>query len=91
MATETSKYVPYVSSPFTYKRGVDKCKEGLATAYDMNSGHCYPIYGLAITIGPKAASWQGLFEVCNLNWHMMDTRTAVVTNVQLPGGILAKA
>ena len=76
-------------SPVTYGFGVDKCGEGAATAYDMNSGACYAIYGVAITIAPTAASWQGLFEVCNFNWHMMDTRTATVTVAQLPGPVLA--
>jgi hypothetical protein len=79
------KYVGDVHSGPTYAPGSDKCGEGAATAYDMNSIMCYPIYGLAITVGPRAASWQGLFEVCNLNWHMSDTRMAVTTLTQLPG------
>jgi hypothetical protein len=80
----SGKYVSGESGR-TYSPGVDKCGEGAATAYDMNSMICYPIYGVAITIGPKSASWQGLFEVCNMNWHMMDTRTAVATLTQLSG------
>ena len=76
----------YVSgfSPGTFPYGVDKCGEGKATAYDMNSMACYAIYGVAITINSLRASWHAGFEVCNFNWHMMDTRPAVTTLVNLP-------
>jgi hypothetical protein len=78
-----------IQSPVTYGYGIDNCGEGQAVAWDHNSQACYAIYGVAITISKNAASWQGGFEVCNFNWHMMDTRSATVTVAQLPGPILA--
>jgi len=87
----SSKHIKGTMSPVTYAPGVDKCGEGAATAYDMNSAMCYAIYGVAVTIGPKAASFQAGFEVCNFNWHMMDTRPAVTTLAQLSGSGYIKA
>ena len=84
------KYVGY-NAPETYGFGSpnQECGGGAATAWDENSQACYAIYGVAITVGPKAASWQGLFEVCNFNWKMADSRPAVTTVAQLDGGIKA--
>lgn len=78
-----------IQSPPTYGFGKPNysCGGGQATAWDVNSQACFAIYGVAITISKTAASWQGGFEVCNFNWHMMDTRSATVTVAQLPGGI----
>lgn len=63
----------------------DACGGGAAKAWDVNSQACFAIYGVAITIDDTVASYQAGFEVCNFNWHMMDTRAAVVTVAQLAG------
>lgn len=66
-----------------------ECGGSAAKAWDFNSQACFAIYGLAVTINDTAAPYQAGFEVCNLNWHMMDTRAAVVAVAQLSGPLLA--
>lgn len=64
-------------SPPTFLPYPKVCPDSQSTAFDERSGRCFKIYGLGIAIGPFSTSYQGGFEVCNLNFHMDGTSRPV--------------
>jgi hypothetical protein len=79
----SGKYVDGGKSGATFSPGPDACGDGQATAFDAVSGACFKMYGLGVTIGSSTASFQGGFEVCNLNFHSSATQRALVNPFQL--------
>jgi hypothetical protein len=76
------------SSPYSFPPSAANCGEGKATAWDSIDETCYRIFGVGIVIGDTLASIHGGFEVCNFNFHMSDTRPAVVAVAQLNGPVV---
>jgi hypothetical protein len=81
-------YIDGGNSPTTFAPGSKGCAPGQATAFDVVSGKCFKIYGVAVTIGNKAASVKGWFEVYNFNVHREGTQRAVPSNVGLNGPVV---
>lgn len=82
------KYVDAGYSPATFGPGPVVCAKSQATAFDVRTGTCFPIFGYGIIIGGRSASVQGGFEVCNANFHMDGTGRPAVNPLQLPGPTL---
>lgn len=82
-----AQYLPTKDAPASFPPGWDKCQTpgagSSAVAYDITDDACYPIEGLAVVIGPYAASVQGLFDVYNYNVSMNGDQPAVANSLQL--------
>lgn len=79
------KYMDGGFSGPTFGPGPAACPKSQATAYDVITGACFPIFGYAIIIGDRDASVQAGFEVCNANFHMDGSSRPAVNPLQLPG------
>jgi hypothetical protein len=86
------KYLPTPSSPPTFPPGGNNCgplSAGAgALAWDVVDQTCYPVEGLAITIGPEMASLHGAMEVWNTNVSMNGTQAPMVNSLGLPGAVV---